>query len=265
MTRLVGIVNLTADSFSDGGRYLDPARALAHARALRADGADVVELGPASSRPEAVAVSAAEERRRLAPVLAALVADGVPVGVDTWRPETQRWAVEHGVSMVNDVRGFPDPAVHPALAASRCRLVLMHSIEEGPRATRAHVDPATIVERVVSHLTARVAVLEAAGIERERLIVDPGMGLFLGSAPEASVEVLRSIGQIAESVGLPVLVSVSRKGFLSDLSGRPGVGARGAATLAAELFAVAGGAAWVRTHDVGSLRDALAVTAILSR
>jgi len=264
MTRIVGIVNLTEDSFSDGGRFLDPKPALAHARELRAAGADVVELGPASSRPEAVAVTADEERRRLAPVVAALVAEGIPVGVDSWQPETQRWAVEHGVAMVNDIRGFPDPGVYQALAASRCQLVAMHSIDEGPRATRVHVDPDTIVERVMRFLAARVAVLEGAGIGRERLIVDPGMGLFLGSDPRASVEVLRAIGQLREHIGLPVLISVSRKSFLSDLSGRRGIGSRAAATLAAELFAAAAGAAWIRTHDVGALRDALAVAATLT-
>lgn len=263
MTRIVGIVNLTADSFSDGGRYLDPEPALVHARALRADGADVVELGPASSRPEAVAVSADEELRRLAPVLDVLVAEGIPVGVDSWQPATQRWAIERGASMVNDIQGFPDPEVHPALAAGSADLVVMHSLEGGPRATRAWGDPATIVERVVGFLATRVAALESAGVRRERLIVDPGMGLFLGSDPAASVAILRAVAELRSRLGLPVLISVSRKSFLAELSGRPGMGARGAATLAAELFAAAGGAAWIRTHDVRALHDALRVTAKL--
>ena len=262
MTRLVGIVNLTADSFSDGGRYLDPEPALAHARALRADGADVVELGPASSRPEAVAVTAEEECRRLEPVIDVLVAEGIPVGIDSWQPATQRWAIAHGACMLNDIRGFPDPTMYPVLAAADCALVIMHSVEGGPRATRVHVEPATIVERVSAFLGARAAALEAAGVPRERLIVDPGMGLFLGSDPEASVAVLRAVGELHQRLGLPVLISVSRKSFLGALAGR-GIGARGAATLAAELFAAARGAAWIRTHDAGALRDALRVTAAL--
>jgi dihydropteroate synthase type 2 len=263
MTRLVGIVNLTEDSFSDGGRYLDPGAALAHSRALREAGADVVELGPASSRPEALAVSADEERRRLSPVLETLVAEGIPVGVDTWQPATQRWAIQHGARMVNDIRGFPDATMHPVLAEADCTLVVMHSLTGGTRATRDHGDPATVVHRVATFLAERVAALEAAGVRRDRLVVDPGMGLFLGSDPQASVAVLQGLGELRRRLALPVLISVSRKAFLTDLGGSRGVGGRAAATLAAELFAARAGAAWIRTHDVAPLRDALRVTAAL--
>jgi dihydropteroate synthase type 2 len=263
MTGIVGIVNLTQDSFSDGGRYLDPGPALAQARALRADGADVVELGAASSRPEAVPVPADQERRRLAPVLAALVAEGVPVGVDTWQPATQRWAIELGVRMINDIRGFPETALYPILAAADCTLIVMHSLDGGTRATRAHADPTTIVQRAATFLAARVGALESAGVRRERIVVDPGMGLFLGSDPQASVAALRGVGELGRRLGLPVLISVSRKSFLADLSGRRAIGTRGPATLAAELFAARAGAAWIRTHDVAALRDALRVTAAL--
>jgi dihydropteroate synthase type 2 len=263
MTRIVGIVNLTEDSFSDGGRYLDPEPALVHARALRADGADVVELGPASSRPEAVAVPADEEQRRLEPVLDALIAERIPVGVDTWQPGTQRWAIRRGAQMINDIRGFPDPALHPVLAGADCTLVVMHSLTGGARATRERADPATIVERAASFLARRVATLEAAGVSRERLVVDPGMGLFLGSDPEASVAVLRAVSELHRRLALPVLISSSRKSFLADLSGRRELGGRAAATLAAELFAARAGAAWIRTHEVAALRDALRVTAAL--
>ena len=142
--RIVGIVNITEDSFSDGGRYLDPAAAVAHARRLLADGADVIELGPAASHPDSAPVSAAEERRRLAPVLEQLAADGVPVSVDSFRPETLRFAVSAGAAYLNDIHGFGDPGLYPVLAASQCRLVVMHAVQAAGPATRVVTDPAAV-------------------------------------------------------------------------------------------------------------------------
>ncbi len=142
--RIVGIVNITADSFSDGGRYLDPGAALAHARRLRADGADVIELGPAASHPDSAPVTAAEERRRLAPVLERLAADGVPVSVDSFRPETLRFAISAGAACLNDIHGFGDPGLYPILAASQCRLVVMHAVQAAGAATRVVTDPAAV-------------------------------------------------------------------------------------------------------------------------
>ena len=142
--RIVGIVNITADSFSDGGRYLDPAAAIAHARRLRADGADIIELGPAASHPDSVPVTAAEEQRRLAPVLGQLAADGIPVAVDSFRPETQRFAISAGAACVNDIHGFGVPGMYPVLAASACRLIVMHCVQPSGAATRVVTDPATV-------------------------------------------------------------------------------------------------------------------------
>jgi len=255
---VVGIVNVTDDSFSDGGRYLDSGRAVAHARRLVADGAGIVELGPASSRPEAKPVSAEEEVRRLEGVVEPLLAEGLTIAIDSCQRETQGWAIERGVQVLNDVRGFPDRGFDATLAAASCRLVVMHAVAGGPTATRETVDPAGIVERTIAFLHDRVRELEAAGIARERLVVDPGMGLFLGADVEASLRVLRELGRVKAALGLPLLVSVSRKGFLGALTGRP-VAERGAATLAAELWAAAAGADYVRTHDVRALADGLAV------
>ena len=140
--RIVGIVNITADSFSDGGRYLDPAAALEHARSLRAEGADVIELGPAASHPGSAPVSAAEEQRRLAPVLERLAADGTPVSVDSSRPETQRFAIAAGAAYLNDIHGFSDPGMYPVLAASQCRLIVMHAVQPAGTATQVVTDPA---------------------------------------------------------------------------------------------------------------------------
>ena len=261
---IVGVVNVTPDSFSDGGRYLDPAAACAHARALARAGAGVVELGPAASSPDAAPVAAAEEIRRLEAVLPALVAGGLAVAVDSFQPGTQAWAARQGAAYVNDVRGFPDPAARAALAPHPCRLVVMHSVAPAGIATRARTETRAVVAGVYRFFAARLRELEAAGIARERLIVDPGMGFFLGADPGPSLAMLRRLGHLRATFGLPVLVSVSRKSFLGAITGRA-VADRGAATLAAELWAAAAGADYIRTHDVAALRDALAVQAALSR
>lgn len=255
---LVGIVNITEDSYSDGGLYLAPERALAHARRLRRDGADVVELGAAASHPSARRVAPEEERARLAPVLDALVAEGVPTAVDSFDPGTQQFAVRRGVGFLNDIQGFADPGVYPALAESGCGLIVMHSVQRGP-ATKVVTDPAAIGDDIERFFTDRLAALVAAGIPRERLVLDPGLGFFLGSNPEPSLAVLASIRRLKARFGLPVLVSPSRKSFLRTLTGRDLAGV-GPASLAAELHAASQGADYIRTHDVAALRDALTVT-----
>src|SRR3984885_12700033 len=181
--RIVGIVNITEDSFSDGGCYLDPAVAVAHARSLRADGADIIELGPAASHPDSAPVPVAEERRRLAPVLEQLAADGVPVSVDSYRPETLRFAISAGAACLNDIHGVDDPGLYPVLAASRCRLVVMHAVQATGAATRVVTDPAAVRNGMCRFFARRLAALQAAGIGRGRLVLDPGLGYFLGSNP----------------------------------------------------------------------------------
>jgi dihydropteroate synthase type 2 len=262
--QIVGIVNITADSFSDGGRFLDAPAALAHARRLAADGADIVELGAAASNVAANPVPPAEEMRRLGAVLAALAGTAVPLAIDTSQPETQRFALARGVDYLNDIRGFPDPGVYPDLAAGQCRLVVMHAVTGEGRARRVDLGPGEVWRRIEGFFAERVARLAAAGIARERLILDPGMGFFLSTRADASLHVLTGLDRLKRMFGLPVMVSVSRKSFLAAITGREAPGERGAASLAAELYAAAHGADYIRTHDPGALRDGLRVMAALA-
>ena len=262
--RIVGIVNITADSFSDGGRYLDPAAAVAHARRLRTEGADIIELGPAASHPDSAPVTAAEERRRLAPVLEQLAPDGVPLSVDSFRPETLRFAISAGAACLNDIHGFGDPGLYPLLAASQCRLVVMHAVQADGPATRVMTDPAEVLDGIFRFFARRLATLQAAGIARDRLVVDPGLGYFLGNSPGPSLAALAGIRDLKAAFGVPVLVSPSRKSFLRALTGKD-VTRSGPATLAAEVFAAWQGADYIRTHDVAAVRDALIfLTAVTS-
>jgi dihydropteroate synthase type 2 len=255
---LFGIVNITEDSFSDGGRYLDAGAAIAHALALAKAGAAVIDLGAAATSIAAHPVDVAEEIHRLEPVIAALHDHGIAVSVDSFRPEVQRFAMSRGVAYLNDIGGFPDPTIYPELAAGRCRLVIMHAVQPAGRAQQMALSPDAVWQRIHEFFAARLAELERAGISRDRLVLDPGMGFFLSSRPEASLRVLAGIGRLKRAFGLPILVSVSRKSFLRALTGRA-IAELGAATLAAELYAVEAGADCIRTHDPGALRDGLAV------
>jgi dihydropteroate synthase type 2 len=256
--QLVGIVNLTEDSFSDGGRFLAPERAIARARALASDGADLVELGPASSHPEAVPVTPSQQIARLEPVLAAL-GDEVALSIDATHPAVLRFALTRGVRMLNDVRGFPDPELHPELAAADCALVVVHSVHAAERASReAGLAPDAVVDAVERFFEGRLSQLLAAGVDASRIVLDPGMGFFLGSDPQSSLRVLRALPALRARFGRPLLVSVSRKSFLRSLCGRA-VADSGPATLAAELYAAVQGADYLRTHDVRALADGLAV------
>jgi len=255
---LVGILNITADSFSDGGRFLAAEDAVAHARRLRSEGADIVELGPAASHPGAQQVTAAEEIRRLTVVIDRLVAEDVPVSVDSFLPETHRFAAARGAAYVNDIQGFPDPALYEELADTDCRLIVMHSVQRMGPATQMKPDPAAVWAGIEEFFAERLAALEAAGIGRERLVIDPGLGYFLSTSPEPSLRVLAHLEQLKARFDVPVLVSPSRKSFLRALTGSS-LSEIGPATLAAELYAACHGADYIRTHDVAGIRDALTV------
>lgn len=255
-------MNLCEDSFFAGGRHPDPERAIAHALELVRDGADAIDVGAAASNPNARAVAVDEQIRRLDPVVSALQRAGVRVSVDSFEPDVQRWALTRHVDLLNDTRGFPDSSMYPQLASSRSRLIVMHAIQDTGKADRTAGDETTILDRVVVFFRRRLAAFDAAGIARERCILDPGMGLFLGANAAPSVTILRALGTLRERFALPVLVGVSRKSVVGLLSGRA-LDERGPATLAAELYAVRQGADWIRTHDVRALRDAIVVQAEL--
>lgn len=260
---LLGIINVTEDSFSDGGRFLDRAAALDHARALAAAGAHIIELGAAASNVDAKPVTAAEEIGRLDPLISALKADATPVSVDSFLPEVQRFAIARGVDFLNDIQGFPDPSRYQELAAARCRLVVMHAVQGRGRAQRLELSADQVWDRISTFFTERIAALEQAGVARERIVIDPGMGFFLSSRPEASLGVLARLGELKRAFDLPVLVSVSRKSFLRVIARKSSAAELGAATLAAELFAAEHGADYIRTHDPGALADGLRVVAAL--
>ena len=251
--KILGILNITEDSFSDGGQFLAPEAALAQGRALLKD-ADILDIGAVSSNPDSKPVPPDVEIARLQSVLTTLKAEGAVISVDSFAPKVQRWALGQGVDYLNDIHGFAEPALYPDLAAADVKLIVMHAVLARGIATRDDTPAHEIFGRAVSFFEQRVAALTKAGIARERLILDPGMGFFVGSDPENSLTLLRRLPEMKARFGLPLLVSVSRKSFLRKLTNRAAQEA-GAASLAAELFAEANGADYIRTHAPGALRD----------
>ena len=253
-THIMGVVNVTPDSFSDGGRFLDAAVAIDHARRLREEGADLLDVGGESTRPGAPAVTAHEQWRRIGPVVEALAADGVCVSVDTASAAVARRALDAGASVVNDVTALGDSGMVSVVADAEAGLVLMHM--QGTPATMQqapHYDD--VVAEVRGFLAGRAAGAEAAGIAPEAIAVDPGIGF--GKSPEHNHTLIAELDGLA-TLGRPVVIGVSRKRFL----GRPldlAVGERLEAGLAATSIAVLLGAHVVRTHDVAATRRALVI------
>ncbi len=253
--RVMGIVNVTPDSFSDGGRYVAAEDAIAHGRRLLAEGADLLDVGGESTRPGAEPVDAAEERARVEPVVAALAGEGARVSVDTTKASVARAALAAGATYVNDVSALRfDPELAGVVAEAGADCCLMHMRGE-PRTMQDAPRYDDVVSDVKAHLSERIAFAVGAGIAEERIHVDPGIGF--GKTLEHNLELLRRLGEIV-ALGRPVVVGASRKSFLGRLTGRE-VSDRVAATVAANVLAFERGARVFRVHDVAPTRDALAV------
>ena len=251
----MGILNVTPDSFSDGGLFLDPDAAVAHGRELAADGAEIVDVGGESTRPGAAEVSAAEEVERTAPVVAGLTAAGIPVSIDTSKAAVAEAALDAGARMVNDVTALNgDPALAALCADRDCEVALMH-MQGTPRTMQENPTYGDVVEDVRAFLAERIEVATAAGIDEERIWIDPGIGF--GKALEHNLELLRRLGELRD-LGRPILIGTSRKSFIGKLTGRD-VGDRLGGTIASNVLALRAGAEMLRVHDVREMREACLV------
>ncbi len=250
----MGIVNVTEDSFSDGGRFFDRDRAIAHGLRLRDEGADLVDVGGESTRPGAAPVPLEEELRRVMPVAEALVRAGATVSVDTMKPEVMRAAIGAGCAVVNDVNAFRAPGAIGAVAKADVGLVAMH-MQGKPATMQEEPRYDDVVGEVSAYLLARAAELERAGVARARIAIDPGFGF--GKTMEHNKALFRALPRLA-ALGYPVLAGLSRKRTLGDITGRA-AGDRLGGSVAAALLAVQNGALIVRVHDVKETVDAIRV------
>ena len=254
--RVMGIVNVTPDSFSDGGAHFDAGAAIAHGLALAAEGADILDVGGESTRPGAQAVSVEEELRRTIPVVEALSRQlAIPVGIDTSKPEVMRAAVAAGAGMINDVFALRREGALDAAAALGVPVVLMHMQGE-PRGMQANPEYDDVVGEVHRFLAERVFAAEMAGIPRTCIVVDPGFGF--GKTREHNLHLLAQLQRFTE-LGVPVLAGLSRKRTIGELTGRDDPRARVHGSVAAHLLAAQRGAMLLRVHDVAATVDALKV------
>jgi len=250
---VMGIVNVTPDSFSDGGRFLDPRHAIDHGRQLLEEGADILDVGGESTRPGARAVSVQEELDRVLPVIEGLRGDGAVLSVDSMKPEVMQAALAAGAALVNDVDALRAPGALEAVASSGCGVCLMH-MRGRPRDMQQSPEYEDVVAEVEAFLRERAAAAEAAGIARERILIDPGFGF--GKTLAHNIALFKNLPRFADIA--PVLVGVSRKSMLGAITGRE-TADRLAASVAAALLAVQCGAALVRVHDVKETVDAIRV------
>jgi dihydropteroate synthase len=253
--RVMGIVNVTPDSFSDVGRAMTAEGAVAHALRLVEEGADLLDLGGESSRPGAAPVPLDEELRRVVPVVEALALRvNVPISVDTTKAEVARQALRAGASIINDITALGDPDLARVVAETEAGVVLMH-MAGTPRTMQDNPSYDDVVREVRDYLARRADAVEARGIPRARIALDPGIGF--GKTLEHNLLLLRNLDQCA-TLGCAVLIGTSRKGFLGALTGRP-VHERALASVVSSLAAATRGAAVLRVHDVGSMVDAIKV------
>jgi dihydropteroate synthase len=261
--RIMGVLNVTPDSFSDGGRFLDAAAAVAHGRALEAEGADIIDVGGESTRPGAKAVSAAEELRRVVPAIEGLVAAGTQaqLSIDTSKRTVAEAAVAAGATYVNDVTAFrAEPELAGLVAEHGLDCCLMHMRGE-PRTMQDQPVYDDVVADVKAFLEARLAFAVREGIAEERIQLDPGIGF--GKTVEHNLELLRRLDELV-ALGRPVVIGTSRKSFLGKITGRD-VADRLPATIATNVLALMRGASVFRVHDVRPVKDALAVAAATVR
>ena len=252
---VMGVLNVTPDSFSDGGRFASLEFAVSRAEEMIADGVDLIDIGGESSRPGAPSLPLDEELKRVMPVLYALRDMGKPLSVDSYKPEVMREAIIAGADMINDINAFRTPGAIEAVKDSDCGLCIMH-MQATPETMQQNPAYTDVVREVSDFLRERVAAMVAAGIDRERICIDPGFGF--GKTVEHNYALLRGIGQLEQDIGLPVLAGLSRKSMIGAVTGRP-VEQRLAGSLAGALAAVAHGARIVRVHDVAETVDALKV------
>jgi dihydropteroate synthase len=252
---VMGILNVTPDSFSDGGAFLAPQAAIAHAHQMAADGADILDIGAESTRPygDAEPVSAAEEKHRLADVLAVVVRLGLPVSIDTMKASVAAWALDRGAAMVNDVWGLQrDPDMASIVARHGVPIIIMHN--------RVAADPAIdILEDIDAFFERSLAIAAQAKIRRDAIMLDPGIGF--GKTPEQSMTAIARLGRF-KKFGLPLLVGASRKRFINTVSPAP-PDRRLGGSIAAHILAVANGATFIRAHDVAETVQALRVAAAI--
>ncbi|MDO8652288.1 MAG: dihydropteroate synthase [Undibacterium sp.] len=257
---VMGILNVTPDSFSDGGQFQTLDSAISHAEQMIRDGVDIIDIGGESSRPGAITVPLEEELRRIVPLIYALRDCGKPLSIDTYKPEVMRESILAGADMINDIQGFRTVEARNVVAESDVGLCIMH-MQNKPSDMQLKPQYENVNVEILNFVRQRLSELELAGVARERICVDPGFGF--GKTLKHNISLMRNIRQYQNETGVPLLVGVSRKSMIGEITGRP-VEQRMAGSLAAALVALSQGAKILRVHDVAETVDGIKVWQALS-
>ncbi len=256
--KLAGILNITEDSFSDGGEYLDITKAKNQMLFLWED-SDAIDIGAISSNPKGNDISVEEEIYRLKPIIEFAKENHITISIDTWRYETQKFVLQYNIDYLNDIMGFSNPDLYPILRNTETKLIIMHQIHKG----RAKIDkdpkPEKISDLIINFFDEKLNTLIKAGIDKNRMIIDPGMGFFLGNNFLNSFIAINLIPELKKRYKVPVYVSVSRKSFLGKITNIDNPKKRDYITLACELFLIQKSVDWIRTHNPKAIRDSLKV------
>lgn len=252
--KIVGILNVTRDSFSDGKRYLDTQHAIEHGLKVASDGADIIDIGAEATSVNSEKISAEEEIKRLTPVIQALKQQNISVSVDTYKPEVMEHAISLGVDMINDVSGLADEEAIRVVREANIPVVIMFNRNPDIRARAISEDHTTVMGEMETFFSERLKALHEAGIPDDNIIIDPGMGLFIGGT-KSSLMVLRHIERL-KRFGRDIYVSVSRKSVIGEVLNQP-IESRGIGTLAAEIWSYMHGVSYIRTHEPGPLRQSI--------
>ncbi|GIX43161.1 MAG: dihydropteroate synthase [Leptospiraceae bacterium] len=253
---LAGILNITEDSFSDGGEYLSIEKAKNQLINL-SQYSDVIDIGAISSNPMGKDVSIEEEIKRLKPIIEFAIENNIPISIDTWRYETQKFCLNYQIKYLNDINGFPNSDLYPLLRDHEVKLIVMHQISSGRAQMDQEVDHNQIFYSIINFFDDRLNALIQAGISKERILIDPGMGFFLGNNYLNSFCVINMIPELKKRYGLPVYVSVSRKSFLGKVANIENPKERNYVTLACEIALILKGVDWIRTHNPKAIKDSL--------
>jgi len=256
MANIVGILNITSDSFSDGGLFLEPINSIKKARSLITEGANWLDIGAEASNPDGKKISAQTEIKRLTHIFEALQSEQIQISIDTYKPEVMKYAIQHGAKMINDITGLRNLKAIDILCNSKVQIVIMFARNKHPRAEKTIRSYDTLLDEIKTFFEERLNTFRQAGISTERIILDPGMGFFLGGSPEPSLRVLKNIRVLKKCFNRPLFISTSRKSFIGAILNRP-VQGRTYGTLATEIWAYLQGVDYIRTHNVKALSDAV--------
>ncbi len=260
--KLAGILNITEDSFSDGGKYIEFEKSIEHLNFLLND-SDTIDIGAISSNPAGSDVSIETEIQRLKPIIEYAIKNHISISIDTWRYEVQKFCLNYEIDFLNDITGFSNKNLYPLLRDHKTKIIVMHQIHKDRASTIKTIEPENLYFSIINFFDERLSELIKSGIDKKRIMIDPGMGFFLGNDPLNSIRVINMIPELKKRYNVPIYISVSKKSFLGKIANIEDPNERNYVTLACELALIKKGVDWIRTHNPKSIKDSLKILKLI--